>query len=148
MARTFPEHEHDNRVISDGRDSRQNSDNQDNRPVNGNGKVSAKNKPKPRKPGMNLVQMQAGLNVRVFTHERRLVFLILHARADHVDTATRQVDNALKTGKTCLISASKGYKCLLFNLHASLLATILTAIFCAGNPELVKQIVMMVFNVR
>jgi hypothetical protein len=118
------------------------------RAVGGSGKPLATTQGKPRNSVLSLVKVQAGFNVRVFTHNRRLVFLVMHARPDHVRMATHQVYDAVKTGKTCLISSSKGYKCLLLNLHASLLSTILAGIFCTSNPEIVRKIVMMVFNIN
>jgi hypothetical protein len=62
--------------------------------------------------------------------------------------ATHQVHDALTTGKTCLISSSRGYKCFLLNPHAALLTTLAGMLFYASNPELVKQIVMMILNVK
>ena len=43
---------------------------------------------------------------------------------------------------------SEGYTCFLLNLHATLLTTLLAGICCAGNPELIKQIVLMVLNAK
>jgi hypothetical protein len=114
----------------------------------GSEKASAKGRPKFKNSVLSLAKMQPGLNIKMFPHNRRLALMILYARPDLARTATYQIYDALTTGKTCLFSSSKGYKCFLLNLHWTLLTTLLAGISCSGNPELVKQIVMMALNAK
>ena len=102
MARTFPEIE-----IEDGNQPLAGINP---RPNNGSGKASTKGRPKSKNSFLSLAKMQAGLNIRLFPHDHRLALMILYAKPDHVRTVTCQVFDALKTGKTCLISSSKGYR--------------------------------------
>ena len=77
-----------------------------------------------------------------------MTLMVVYAKPDSTRTATCQVFDTLNTGKTCFLSSSRGYACLVLNLHAALITTLAGALVYAGNPELVKQIVMMVMNAK
>jgi hypothetical protein len=94
---------------------------------------------------VKLVLMGTGMNFRLFTHDDRLTFILLHTRPAHTEEAVCQIYGALVEGKTCLISTSPGYRYLVINLAKLSIGALLGLVFASSNPELVKSVLKIFF---
>ena len=89
----------------------------------------------------DFVKPQPGLNLRLFSHDGRLTFLILHADKSSLSALTHQICGAIRDGKSIVVSTSRKHRYLLVNPTLRLLFGLVATIAAASNMPFVHQII-------